>query len=298
MLVISIPVSIYAEEETQVKILEQVYPGLTSGALRYAKLSKLADGILLKAEDIEVTSDNIARLIESQPLQGREEFTKNALFILEQQATQRILPMLARKTSSQPGDNSPEQDNAIIQRFFENEVFKNLEVTDLEVQEFYENNKDMCGEATLEQIKGTLKNYVLSQKKQELASEYIGTLGKIIKIEVSEDWVTKQAVLALDNPVDKARQSGKPSLVDFGATGCKPCDMLAPILDALREKYKDNLNVVFVHVREKPNLASRYNVQSIPVQIFYDKNGKEIYRHTGFWPQEELEKKLKEIGVQ
>ena len=136
------------------------------------------------------------------------------------------------------------------------------------------------------------------KKKQELASEYIGTLGKIIKIEVSEDWVTKQAVLALDNPVDKARQSGKPSLVDFGATGCKPCDMLAPILDALREKYKDNLNVVFVHVREKPNLASRYNVQSIPVQIFYDKNGKEIYRHTGFWPQEELEKKLKEIGVQ
>ena len=169
MLVISIPVSIYAEEETQVKILEQVYPGLTSGALRYAKLSKLADGILLKAEDIEVTSDNIARLIESQPLQGREEFTKNALFILEQQATQRILPMLARKTSSQPGDNSPEQDNAIIQRFFENEVFKNLEVTDLEVQEFYENNKDMCGEATLEQIKGTLKNYVLSQKKTRVS---------------------------------------------------------------------------------------------------------------------------------
>ena len=55
--------------------------------------------------------------------------------------------------------------------------------------------------------------------------------------------------------------------------------------------------MVFVSVREEQILASRYGIQSIPVQIFFDKDGKEVFRHTGFWPQEELEKKLAEIGV-
>ena len=50
---------------------------------------------------------------------------------------------------------------------------------------------------------------------------------------MSASWAREQAVLAKDNPVDKARASGKPSLVDFGAKGCIPCDMLAPILEAL-----------------------------------------------------------------
>ena len=101
----------------------------------------------------------------------------------------------------------------------------------------------------------------------------------------------------MDNPVDKARNSGRPSLADFGATGCVPCDMLAPILKNLEAKYKDKVNVLFVHVREKQILATRYGVETIPVQIFFDKSGKEIFRHVGFWPQAEIEKKLTEMGV-
>ena len=110
-------------------------------------------------------------------------------------------------------------------------------------------------------------------------------------------WTQEQAKLAMDNPVDKARASGKPSLVDFGSTGCRPCDMMAPILKTLEEKYKEKANVVFVHVREEQILASRYGISSIPVQIFFDKDGKEVFRHTGFYPQEEVEKKMAEIGV-
>ena len=115
--------------------------------------------------------------------------------------------------------------------------------------------------------------------------EHVRTLGQRISIEVSASWTKEQAALAKDNPVDKARSSGKPSLVDFGSTGCRPCDMLAPILETLKTKYAGKVNVLFIHVGQEQILAARYGIQTIPMQFFYDKDGKEVFRHVGFWPQ-------------
>ncbi len=292
--------SVWAQEkaENPSKTVQEVYPGLTSGALSMAVLKDLPEGILLKAGNVEMTSESIAKIIDSQPEQGREELKKNAFFILEQEAAGKILLDLAKKAIPQSMVEIPKEDNAIIQQFFEQEVFKKIEVTDQELKTFYENNKEMCGGATFEQVGASLKEYLISQKKQEMASGYIQRLGSQIEIHVSREWVAKQALLAFDNPVDKARKSQKPSLVDFGASGCKPCDMMAPILETLKKKYEGKLNVIFIHVRQQEILASRYGVQSIPIQVFYDKDGKEVFRHTGFFPQDEIEKKLKEIGVQ
>ena len=100
-----------------------------------------------------------------------------------------------------------------------------------------------------------------------------------------------------DNPVDKARASGKPSMVDFGRDGCRPCDMMAPILETLKKDYEGKAEILFVHVGEEQILAARYDVRSIPVQVFFDKDGKEVFRHTGFFPQDEIEKKLAKMGV-
>lgn len=292
--------SAWAKEkaENPSKTVQDVYPGLTSGALSMAVLKDLPEGILLKAGNVEMTSQSISKIIDSRPEQGREELKKNAFFILEQEAAGKILLDLAKKAVSQPMAETPKEDNTILQQFFEKDVFKKIEVTDQELKTFYENNKDMCGGATFEQVGTSLKEYLVSQKKQEMVTIYIQKLGSQMPIQVSKDWVEKQAVLAFDNPVDKARKSQKPSLVDFGATGCKPCDMMAPILATLKKKYEGKLNVLFIHVREEQILASRYGVQSIPIQVFYDKDGKEVFRHTGFFAQEEIEKKLKEIGVQ
>jgi thioredoxin 1 len=101
----------------------------------------------------------------------------------------------------------------------------------------------------------------------------------------------------MDNPVDKARRSGKPTLVDFGATGCGPCDMMTPILASLTKKYAGKLNVLFVHVGEEQILGARYGVRTIPVQVFFDKEGKEVFRHEGFFPQAEIERKLTDMGI-
>ncbi|TFG48937.1 MAG: thioredoxin [Candidatus Brocadiia bacterium] len=293
--------SVFAELKTvdQPKTVQDIYPDLTSGALSLAVLKDLPDGVLLKAGDIEIGSELIVELIDSQPVQSREELKKNAFFILEQEATNRILLDFAKKTLALPDKESPNQTSSdILQQFFEKEVFKKIEVTDQELKTFYENNKDICGGATMDQISSSLREYLISLKKQKMASDYIQTLGNRVSIQVSSDWAKKQALMAFDNAVDKARQSKKPSLVDFGASGCRPCDMMSPILKTLGTKYEGKLNVIFIHVREQQILASRYGIQSIPVQVFFDKDGKEVFRHTGFFAQEEIEKKLKEIGVQ
>jgi len=66
--------------------------------------------------------------------------------------------------------------------------------------------------------------------------------------------------------VDRARSSGKPTLVEFGATGCVPCDMMQPVLENLRKKYQ-KAQYVFVHVGENRFLVPAMNIL-IPVQAF------------------------------
>ncbi|HOQ05353.1 MAG TPA: thioredoxin family protein [Anaerohalosphaeraceae bacterium] len=277
--------------------VQQLYPDLTQGALSLAVLEDLPEGILLQAGSVQITLDTIAKLIDSQPASVRDEFKNNAFFLLEQEAVQRILPELAKQALASTGTEPPKEDFALMEQFFQTVVFQSLQVSEPEIKTFYEANPDLFGGASFEQVKAPLKAYLLDRKKQQAASEYIQKLGEQIPIRVSKDWLIKQAQAALENPVDKARRSGKPSLADFGADGCRPCEMMTPILETLRKKYEGKLNVVFVHIRKHPILASRYGIQAIPVQIFYDASGKEVFRHEGFFPQDEIEKKLKEIGV-
>ncbi|MFP4349853.1 MAG: thioredoxin family protein, partial [Desulfococcaceae bacterium] len=55
--------------------------------------------------------------------------------------------------------------------------------------------------------------------------------------------------------------------------------------------------LVFVHVRENPFLGARFGIRSIPVQVFYDKNGKEVFRHTGFLAEAEVMKQIEKMEV-
>ena len=55
--------------------------------------------------------------------------------------------------------------------------------------------------------------------------------------------------------------------------------------------------MLFVHVGEQQILGARFGIRAIPVQAFFDSNGKEVFRHEGFYPQAEIEKKLAAMGV-
>ena len=77
-------------------------------------------------------------------------------------------------------------------------------------------------------------------------------------------------------------------LVDFNATWCGPCRMLRPILEEIAEE-RNNCKIVSVDIDQEEELASRYDVYSIPCLVLI-KNGNEIDRSVGLIPKEELER--------
>ena len=76
-------------------------------------------------------------------------------------------------------------------------------------------------------------------------------------------------------------------LVDFFATWCGPCKMLAPVLSQIAEEYKDKIRVGKVNVDENNELAMKYQIASIPTLIFF-KNGEIVKISVGLSTKSEL----------
>ena len=278
--------------------VNETYPGLANGGLSFAKLGDLPEGILLQSGSAAISAKDLEGESAKVPESAREAIKKNSFFVLEQMATKTLILELAKQQAAEAKrDITSKSEKDILGEYFQDLVGQ-VTATDDEIAKFYAENKDACGGATLEQMKDQLKQYVAKQKQDDAIEEHIRTLGQRMPVVVSASWAKEQAASAKDNPVDKARGSGKPTMVDFGASGCRPCDMMTPILADLKKKYEGKANVLFVHVREDQILAARYGIRSIPLQAFFDKDGKETYRHTGFFPQADIEKKLAEMGVQ
>jgi thioredoxin 1 len=83
----------------------------------------------------------------------------------------------------------------------------------------------------------------------------------------------------------------------LGAGKCIPCKMMAPILEELSKEYTGRMEVTFVDVWQNPDAGKAYNIEMIPTQIFFDADGKELFRHTGFFAKEDILAKWKELGV-
>ncbi len=83
----------------------------------------------------------------------------------------------------------------------------------------------------------------------------------------------------------------KPVLVDLWATWCRPCLMVAPILDELAEEYNGRVSFVKVDVDQNPKTATKYGIMSIPTLLIF-KNGEPVSHLVGVRPKEELKKSL------
>lgn len=88
-----------------------------------------------------------------------------------------------------------------------------------------------------------------------------------------------------------------PRVVDVGWDKCKACKELAPILEELKKEYAGRAVVEFIDAWKDAKAAEPYQVRVIPTQIFFDADGKEVWRHEGFLPKAEFVKKFAELGV-
>lgn len=92
-----------------------------------------------------------------------------------------------------------------------------------------------------------------------------------------------------------APAKAKPALYEFGAKWCVPCKEMKEVMAALKTSHGDQVEFRMVYVDEERPLFEQYKIVAIPTQVFLNAEGKEVERHLGALPKEEVIKKLKEL---
>jgi thioredoxin 1 len=134
--------------------------------------------------------------------------------------------------------------------------------------------------------------FALKQKNKASVSEPVAGASS------NSGTTTESKPQNIENPKGAETTANLPRLVDLGAKKCIPCKMMAPILEELKKEFTGVLNVDFIDVWQNPDGAKGYDIRVIPTQIFYDANGKELFRHEGFFAKKDILAKWKELGVE
>jgi thioredoxin 1 len=280
-------------DEGKVASVEEMYPGLSTGMLKNAKLTKLKPETLAETGGAQITSAQLQSMLGELPPELLPQIKKNLIFLLEKQVAKTVLLQEA-KSVGVPTEGTADDD--VLQAFAEH-VTKSVTVPEEDIQKFFDANKVMIGETPYEQVKEPIRAMLLQEKQQEALNGYLVQLEQRVDIRVNRDWFEEQSRLTRDNPVDKARSSGKSSVIQFDAPASPPGKIMQPFLEDLQKKYPDTLNVVFVNLSEEQILGARYGVREVPTLVFYDKTGKEISRNSGMLSAEELAQQIAKIGV-
>jgi thiol-disulfide isomerase/thioredoxin len=280
-------------DDGKIALVEETYPGLSLGMLKNAKLTKMKPESLAEAGGAQITSTQLQSMLGEMPPEFLPQLKKNLIFLLEQRVAKTVLIQEA-ESAGVPTEGAADED--VIQALALH-VTKSAAVSEEDIKKFFDANQAMIAGAPYEEVKEPIHAMLLQEKQQEALNAYLEQLERRVDIRVNRDWFEEQSRLARDNPVDKARSSGKPSVVQFDAATSQPGEMMQPFLESLQKKYSETLNVVFVNLGEEQILGARYGIREAPTQVFYDKSGKEISRNAGMLTAEELDQQVAKIGV-
>jgi thioredoxin 1 len=89
------------------------------------------------------------------------------------------------------------------------------------------------------------------------------------------------------------------TFVELGSVKCIPCRQIQPVMKSVQEKYGTKVRVLFYDVwkPDQHEYAEKYGIKVIPTQVFLDAEGKEFFRHEGFFPEVEIDKLLQKRGL-
>lgn len=97
----------------------------------------------------------------------------------------------------------------------------------------------------------------------------------------------------MSNSFENIIQSEKPILIDFFATWCGPCKMLAPILKEVKDSLGERITILKIDVDKNQGLSTKYQVRGVPTMILFQ-NGKQLWRQSGVLTKEEIIKNIVE----
>jgi len=265
----------------------------------------LPENVLAKVNGEAITITLFDSIFNALQAQAKDYFKDDEPGFLEELIVRELLLQDARRKKFQ---DKPEYKNAVAQNpgqaedIMINVLIQNMiagvSVTEVELREFFEQRKDQLPNKDYESVKEEIRPMAIEEKQRMVVEEYINALKSNAKIVRNVEWIKTQEALTADNPLNKALKSGKPVVTDFGRGTCVPCKMMEPILKKLRKDYEGRASVLILDVGKYASLSRKYGVRIIPTQIFFDATGKEVYRHQGFMPEEDIVVQLKKMGVE
>ncbi|MFP4056376.1 MAG: thioredoxin family protein [Candidatus Brocadiia bacterium] len=276
--------------ESLPETVENRHPGLASGLLTHARLTTLPNGVLLQCEDLQITAAELETVIRETPAPQRQALERQALYVLGREATSRLLPIVARRAAEREKAEGEPSVRGYLER-----VTAKVEVQDAAVKQFYEANRELFRGASLDTVRGSIHRHLLEEKQEQAITEHLRALGEQLHIQIAEDWVDEQALVAMENPLDRARQEGKPTVAAFSSRGCCGPDRVRPALEALEEEYDGKVRTVYLDAREHRVLALREHVRAIPTLILYDRSGREAARQAGFFSPSAIEQRFRDL---
>jgi thiol-disulfide isomerase/thioredoxin len=90
---------------------------------------------------------------------------------------------------------------------------------------------------------------------------------------------------------------GKPAIIEFARPLCPICKEMEGVLLEIKARYRDRLEVRFAYRETDEYLFKKYGIVIVPTQVILDAAGREVYRHEGLFPQEDLIRKLGELRL-
>lgn len=123
-------------------------------------------------------------------------------------------------------------------------------------------------------------------------------MGGIIRLAVALAWSACLAMPAHAAPIPDVPAKGMVTMVDLGAKACIPCKMMMPVMGAVEKEYAGKAAIIFIDVWENPDQSKKYGLKSIPTQIFYDRQGNEVFRHEGFFDKKPISEILDKLLAQ
>jgi len=88
-----------------------------------------------------------------------------------------------------------------------------------------------------------------------------------------------------------------PKMIELYADWCPPCQKMKPILDQLEKEYKGKVLFQRINIDQNKDAVRTYNITAIPVQLFYDSDGKLALRHEGYYTKDQIVAQFKKMGV-
>jgi len=251
----------------------------------------------------QITVAQFGREMEKVPSPYREMLQEDPKQFLDQLILQEVLLQEAERQGVKSDTNAKpeEKESSQIQNLLKKEVIDKVKVDKEEIEILYKEHQSKMGKKKLDEVAPLLEELIRDAKGKEKVEEYITSLREKAKVEIDEKRLKDITAVGPDTNTseefNKAVKSGKPLLVDFGANNCVPCRQLRPILKDLAKEQSGKAEILIIDVYKFKSLAAEHKIQVVPTLIFFDKTGKEVYRHMGAWDKDSIVKKLTEIGA-